>query len=182
VSHTSLERAETARLVLERLRPEHAEELPLLLRDPRVARTLSAGGSPPSDVEIRQALASKDAHWERLGFGLWLARDSESGQMLGQGGLQTSFIAGVDEVEVAWAIIPERWGQGLATELARAAIEAAFGQLALPEIVAFTLPDNLASRRVMEKCGFEFEREIVHAGLPHLLYRLDSAANSGGED
>ena len=101
--------------------------------------------------------------------------------MVGQGGLQTSFIAGVDEVEVAWAIVPERWGQGLATELARAATEAAFGQLGLPEIVAFTLPENVASRRVMEKSGFEFERGIVHAGLPHLLYRLHSAANSGGE-
>ncbi len=172
MSHAGLERVETSRLVLERLRPGHAHELPALLRDPRVARTLSAGGSPPSDPEIRRALVNKNAHWERLGFGLWLVRDRESEEMLGQGGLQSSFIAGAHEVEVAWAIVPERWGQGLATELANAAISAAFGELALPEIVAFTLVDNYASRRVMEKSGFEFEREIVHVGLPHLLYRL----------
>lgn len=172
MSHPGLERVETQRLVLERLRPTHAHELPRLLRDPRVARTLSAGGSPPNDAEIRQGLVNKDAHWERLGYGLWLAREKESGEMLGQGGLQSSFIGAANEVEVTWAIVPERWGQGLASELARAAVDAAFGVLALPEIVAFTLPDNHASRRVMDKSGFAFEREIVHAGLPHLLYRL----------
>jgi hypothetical protein len=41
----------------------------------------------------------------------------------------------------------------------------------LPEIVAFTLPDNVASRRVMEKAGFVDECEVAHAGMPHVLYR-----------
>lgn len=172
MSDRGLERVETPRLVLERLRAEHADERAELLQDPRVARTLSAGGGPPSDAEIRSALVTKDAHWERMGFGLWLVRERDSGQMLGQGGLQSSFVGGADEVEAAWAIVPDHWGQGLATELARAAVQVAFGELALPEIVAFALPENHASRRVMNKTGFVFEREIVHAGLPHRLYRL----------
>ena len=41
----------------------------------------------------------------------------------------------------------------------------------LLELVAFTLPDNLGSRRVMEKSGFVYERDIVHVGLAHVLYR-----------
>ncbi len=73
-------------------------------------------------------------------------------------------------VEVAWAIVPKRWGQGLATELALASVEVAFDWLGLAELIAFTLPGNLASRRVMEKAGFAYEREIEHAGLPHVLY------------
>jgi RimJ/RimL family protein N-acetyltransferase len=80
-------------------------------------------------------------------------------------------VAELNEVEAGWAIVPERWGQGLATELARTAIEAASGPLRLREVVAFALPDNLASRRVMEKTGFVFERDIIHAGFPHVLYR-----------
>lgn len=107
-----------------------------------------------------------------MGCGLWLVRERDSGQMLGQGGLQSSLVGGANEVEAAWAIVPDHWGQGLATELARAAVQVAFGELALPEIVAFALPENHASRRVMHKTGFVFEREIVHAGLPHRLYRL----------
>jgi ribosomal-protein-alanine N-acetyltransferase len=49
-------------------------------------------------------------------------------------------------------------------------VELAFGPLGLDRLVAFTLPDNVASRRVMEKSGFIYERHIEHAGLPHVLY------------
>jgi RimJ/RimL family protein N-acetyltransferase len=50
-------------------------------------------------------------------------------------------------------------------------VAVAFEQLELLSIVAFTLPDNVASRRVMDKAGFEYERDIMHAGLAHVLYR-----------
>ncbi|MGI8864983.1 MAG: GNAT family N-acetyltransferase [Solirubrobacteraceae bacterium] len=165
------ERLETPRLICERLRDDHADELPQLLQDPRVARTLSATGEPPTRAEIVATLRAKIAHWDSLGFGLWLVRDRESGQMVGQGGLQSTFVAACNQVEVTWAIVPERWGQGLATELARGARKVALEDLGLDQIVAFTLPDNHASRRVMDKSGFVFEGEILHAGLPHLLYR-----------
>jgi ribosomal-protein-alanine N-acetyltransferase len=163
-------------LICERLRREHAEELPHLLQDPRVARTLSAGGEPPATAEIVATLEDKIDHWDRFGFGLWLVRDRETGQMVGQGGLQSTFVGDGDQVEVAWAIVPERWGQGLATELAEAAIAVAFDDLGLSEVVAFSLPDNSASRRVMDKTGFVYEGNIFHAGLPHVLYRCRAPA------
>jgi RimJ/RimL family protein N-acetyltransferase len=102
---------------------------------------------------------------------MWLLRDRETGEAVGRGGLQYTYTAGLNDVEAGWAIVPERWGQGLATELAQACVEVAFDQLDLLEIVAFTLPTNLASRRVMEKSGFVYERDIIHVGLPHVLYR-----------
>ena len=102
---------------------------------------------------------------------MWLLRDRETGEPVGRGGLQYTFTAGLHDVEAGWAILPDRWGQGLATELAHACVQVAFEQLGLRQIVAFTLPDNIASRRVMEKAGFEYERDIVHAGMPHVLYR-----------
>jgi ribosomal-protein-alanine N-acetyltransferase len=112
--------------------------------------------------------------WDEDGFGYWLFRDRESGEPVGRGGLSRAHVAGADEVEVGWAVMPERWGRGYATELGGAAVEVAFGVLGLADVVAFTLPDNLASRRVMEKLGFSYEREIVWADLPHVLYRLHS--------
>jgi len=171
VSQDRRERLETSRLICERLRADHADELPRLLQDPRVARTLSATGEPPTRAELVDTLGEKIVPWDRLGFGLWLVRDRETGQMIGQGGLQTTFVADCNEVEVAWAIVPERWGHGLATELAQAAMGVAFDDLGLHQVVAFTLPDNHASRRVMDKSGFVFEHEILHAGLPHVFYR-----------
>ena len=120
---------------------------------------------------MASSLRAKVEHWERHAFGLWMLRDRTTGTMVGRGGLQHTFVGGCHEIEAGWAIVPERWGEGLATELAFAAIGVAFHDLRLPEIVAFTLPDNKASRRVMEKSEFDYERRIVHAGLPHVLYR-----------
>lgn len=157
-------------MVCERLAPEHASELVRLLCDPRVAQTLWPNQEPPSEADISAALMSRLDHWERYGFGLWLLRDRATGDLLGRGGLQYTFVARMHEVEVCWAIMPDRWGQGLATELALVSLDVAFDSLGLPRVVAFTLPDNLASRRVMEKTGFGFEREIEHHGLPHVLY------------
>jgi ribosomal-protein-alanine N-acetyltransferase len=156
----------------ERLRPDHVEELAVLLRDPRVARTLSPVDGPPSEERVRQTLTRYVAHWERHDFGLWILHDRGTGEMVGRGGLMVTRVGGADEIEVGWAIVPERWGQGLATELAHTSIAVAFGDLGLPELVAFALPDNLASRRVMEKAGFAYERDVEHVGLPHVLYRL----------
>jgi len=81
-------------------------------------------------------------------------------------------IEGAAEVELGYAVIAEFWGRRRATEMAQAVLDAGFGPLALADVVAFTLPTNLASRRVMQHTGFLYERDIVHAGLPHVLYRL----------
>lgn len=171
MSAGTIDRIETERMVLERLRLEHAPEQMRLLLDPRVSATLWARAELPTEADVLDGLRAKVDHWDRHGFGMWLLRDRGTGDMVGRGGLQYTYTAGLNDVEAGWAILPERWGQGLATELAHACVEVAFEQLDLRELVAFTLPDNLASRRVMEKAGFTYERDIVHAGLPHVLYR-----------
>jgi RimJ/RimL family protein N-acetyltransferase len=166
-----VERVDTARLRLERLRAEHADELKALILDARVAATLWPRPEPPSEAEVLESLAAKIEHWERYGFGMWLARDRASGEMVGRGGLQFTYSPGLNEIEAGWAIVPERWGEGLATELAWASVEAAFGELGMRDIIALALPDNLASIRVMQKTGFVYEGDIDAAGLPHVLYR-----------
>jgi ribosomal-protein-alanine N-acetyltransferase len=158
-------------LICERLQEEHAEELMVLLRDPRVAASLYARDAIPTREQVVEQLRAKMAHWERFGFGLWLLRERNSGAMVGRGGLQHTFLVGSTDVEVAWAIVPERWNEGLATELARASVTVAFENLRLPGIIAFTTPENIASRRVMEKTGFTHDGDVIHAGLPHVLYR-----------
>ncbi len=78
--------------------------------------------------------------------------------------------------------MPAYWGRGLATEIARRALELARDALGREDVVAFTLPGNRASRRVLAKVGMVYERDVVHAGLPHVLYRtaLSRDAASGG--
>jgi RimJ/RimL family protein N-acetyltransferase len=170
----SIERFETARISCERLRPEHIAELRQLLLDERVFRTLWPRAQPPSENDLVASLQTKVQHWERNGFGMWLLRDRSTGEMVGRGGLQYTYVAGIDDVEAGWAIVPERWREGLATEFAHACTTVALDRLSLLSLVAFTQPDNVASRRVMEKVGFRYEGELIHVGLPHVFYRLDA--------
>jgi ribosomal-protein-alanine N-acetyltransferase len=66
----------------------------------------------------------------------------------------------------------EFWNKGVATEIATVSLKVAFERIGIGNIVAFTLPANWASRRVMEKVGLRYERDIVHAGRSHVLYRI----------
>lgn len=177
---------ETARLVGARPGPGDFAALRRLHADPRVMATLAADGRPLPEEATRRALGRELEHWERNGFGAWYFRDRASGDFVGYCGLHRATVAGRDEVELLYATLPEWWGRGLTTEMASAVLGVGFGRLGLPEIVAFTLPHNRASRRVMEKRGFAYEGDIVHAGLPHVLYRLTAddwrtGADAGGE-
>jgi ribosomal-protein-alanine N-acetyltransferase len=154
------------------VRAEHAGELADLMLDPRVFPWLWGRSEPPTLQELAAGAERAQAHWERWGFGLWLLRDRRTGEVVGRGGLQWARPRELPYVEVAWAIVPERWGQGLATELARASVRVGFDQLELDEIIALTLTHNQASRRVMEKTGFSYERDLTLESLPHALYRL----------
>ena len=170
-----LSEIETARLAASRVTEGDLPELLQLLRDPRVAATLSPTGHPPGEEEVRSGLIEAIGHWELHCFGLWMLRERRDGGLVGRGGLQHTFVTGHDEVEVAWAIVPELWGRGLATEVARASIDLAFGRLTLQNVIAYTLPDNVASRRVMEKCGFVYDGPIESQGVAHVLYRLEAS-------
>jgi [ribosomal protein S5]-alanine N-acetyltransferase len=162
---------ETPRMTGEPIGPEHEAEIAELTLDPRVYRTLWPFPTAPTRADVQASLVDKRDHWERHGFGLWLLRDRATGVMVGRGGLQYTDVIGGFAVEAAWTIAPERWRQGLATELAIASVAVAFDVLDVHELIAITLPDNLASRRVMEKAGFGYERDIEHVGLAHVLYR-----------
>jgi [ribosomal protein S5]-alanine N-acetyltransferase len=163
----------TDRLIAERLRLEDLDELRRMHHDPRVMATL---GGLRSDAQTQQFLRENLRHWDRHGYGLWMFRANADGRFVGRGGLRHVHVGGNDEVELAYALMAAFWGIGLATEMAEAIVTVAFEHLGMENIVAFTLATNQASRRVMEKVGCRFERHIVHAGLPHVLYRITRQA------
>jgi len=163
---------DTRRMRGEPIGPQHRDGLMALLGDPRVGETLG-GAATPADVDAQIAWVRR--RWAEHGFGWYAFLDRGSGALVARGGPQATHVEGSPAVEVGWAVHADRWGQGLATELGAASVAHAFGPLGLCELVSFTLPDNLASRRVMEKLGFSHAGEIEHAGLPHVLYRLSAA-------
>jgi RimJ/RimL family protein N-acetyltransferase len=163
-------------MVGERLTLDHEDELVRLLLDPRVAETMWSPHQTRTREDIRANLERKLAHWRHHGFGQWFFRDRSTGAMIGRGGPQHTMASGRDEIELGWVIVPQRWGDGLATELARASLEVVFGPLAMEEVIAYTQPDNSASRRVMEKSGFVYERDLTFESQPFVLYRQIAAS------
>jgi len=129
------------------------------------------GSMTAAQVEVQ--LKDLLQHWAKRGFGPWAVRHASSEQFIGIGGLLHILIEAVAEVQVGYVLGREFWGQGFATELARASADIGFSFLACPSLVSFTVPSHLASRRVMEKVGFVIERNFADKhGVPQVLYRM----------
>lgn len=147
----------TARLVLRRWRDDDRRPFAAINADPEVTRYLSG---PMSRAESDALVDRIIVHWERYGYG-WLAVEERvSGSLLGFVGL-AHHRALPDEVEIGWRLARQAWGRGLATEAATAVRDDAFDTLALPRLVSLTTDENLASRRVMDKLGFRFDRHVL---------------------
>ncbi|QEH35844.1 hypothetical protein OJF2_44010 [Aquisphaera giovannonii] len=162
----------TARMVAERLTLAHYAEIRRLHLHPQVMKTLSVDGQPLPDRVTREGIVQNEAHWGRHGFGFWVFREKGSGEFLGRAGLQAYRIEDEEAVGLAYAVVYDHWHRGLATEMAAGSLEVGFRRLLVPEVASWTLPGNLASRRVMEKLGFRFDADIALAGISHRLYRL----------
>ena len=171
---------QTERLILRRWRDEDREPFARMNADRRVMEFFSATLSrEQSDALINRA----EAHFHQHEFGPYAAELRSNGAFAGFIGLSVpSFRARFTPcVEAGWRLAPELWGQGLATEGARAVLDYGFHVLKLEEIVSFTVPANLRSRRVMEKLSMthnpadDFDHPQLPPGHPlrrHVLYRL----------
>ncbi len=169
----------TPRLLLRSWRDADLPAFAALNADPEVRRwfpgTLTRA---ESDAQAARLQAHIAAH----GFGFWAVEVPGVAPFVGFVGLvHVPFPAPfTPAVETGWRLAREHWGRGYATEAARAALAHGFGPLALPEVVAFAVPGNRASRRVMERIGMGHDPadDFDHPGMPegtplrrHVLYR-----------
>ena len=173
-------RLHTHRLLL---RPWRGEDFPAyasMNADPQVWRWFP--GTLTREQSDAQA-ARFQAHIEAHGFGLWAVEEPGVAPFMGFVGLQhVTFAASfTPAVQIGWRLARAHWGQGYATEAARTALAHGFGPLGLTEIVSFTVPGNLPSRRVMERIGMsndpdgDFDDPTLPEGHPLqrlVLYRL----------
>ncbi len=139
---------------------------------------LNPGGDPWAPDAVEALLEGHLQHWVDHGYGTWVFREPRSGAFVGRAGLRSVDLGESPEVELFYGVASDRWRRGYATEMANEIVRVALDHMGLDGLVAFTLPTNIASRRVLEKCGFWSDGEITHAGLRHLLYRCDQVAGS----
>ncbi|MEX0653564.1 MAG: GNAT family N-acetyltransferase [Phycisphaeraceae bacterium] len=162
----------TDRLVGQRMNAQHRAMLHRLHREPSVARTLSPTGEPLPAEKVDERFDHFLKHWQAHGYGQWMWFEKGSDAFVGRMGVNWTESTGEREMELAYAIMPGFWGQGLATEASTAVVDLAFHEIGVDELVLFTLEHNAGSRRVAEKLGFQETGTVMHAGLEHVLYRL----------
>lgn len=171
----------TDRLLLRNWRDSDRAPFAALNADPAVMEHFPA----PQTREQSDALIDRNLPLiEERGWGLWALEVRETGEFIGFTGLSVpSFDAHfMPAVEIGWRLVKDAWGNGYASEAARAALEHGFGPAGLDEIVSFTAIPNVPSQRVMQRIGMVQDGEFDHPRLPdghrlqrHVLYRISRA-------
>ena len=133
------------------LQPFDLDALAAIWADPVVTRFLPSRGVPIPRDNTENSLQSFLQHWRQRKYGIWAIVEDNSSQMVGYCGLR--YLDELDEVEVLYGLAQAYWGRGIATQAAKAAVSYGFNVATLDRVIAMALPDNLASRRVIEKAG-----------------------------
>jgi ribosomal-protein-alanine N-acetyltransferase len=130
---------------------------------------------------------------DAIGFGLYAAEVKSTGSFVGYVGIsEVGFTADfAPALEIGWRLAAESWGQGYATEAAKACLAHAFSELEFPDLVSFTTRGNKKSIAVMERIGMsrnpddDFEHPNLPAGhplRPHVLYRIGNPSTPNKAD
>jgi RimJ/RimL family protein N-acetyltransferase len=158
---------ETERLILRRWRDSDRAAFAAICADPEVMQWL---GGVLTRQQADERIDRVEATFERVGFGRFLIERKADGAFLGWCGVMPCHesvtpIAG--QPEMGWRLIRAAWGEGFATEAARAALWDAFDRVGLPEVLAYTSPANVRSQAVMQRLGMtrEPQRDFEHPNI-----------------
>jgi RimJ/RimL family protein N-acetyltransferase len=164
----AVERLDTPRLQLRPFTPDDVDAIHVVYSDPDVMRWVGSG--PMADRAGSERLVESYAgHQQTYGFAFWAVIERASGALIGDAGLHRTVVG---ETELGYTLAKSAWGRGYATEAAGAWLQAAFGELAIDEVIALVEAPNRASVHVLEKVGFRRNGTRVAFGREHLLFRV----------
>lgn len=170
---------QTERLILRQWRPEDVAVFAEMNEDPEVMRYFPG---PLTRQQSEGWAQSCQQMLEQQGWGLWAVEVREQSEFIGFVGLHAPVIDLPFNpcVEIGWRLKRSAWGQGYATEAARACLQFGFEHIGLQEIVSFTSIVNTPSSAVMQRLGMKrdaatFEHPSVPPGhilREHCVYRM----------
>jgi ribosomal-protein-alanine N-acetyltransferase len=144
---------ETYRLILRKLDEKDVDAIFAMRSDPEVMRFIR---EPQNRIETINWLNLVSSRWESDHIGFCAIVEKQTGKFVGWCGLWR--LKETSELEIGYAIAKNAWRKGFATEAAQVFLSYAFEQLKSDKIVAVAEPENVSSRRVMEKLGMKFIR------------------------
>jgi RimJ/RimL family protein N-acetyltransferase len=162
----------TDRLVIRSWVDEDVEPLAAIAADPAVVRFL--GGVPWSIADARSMIALFREIDDSLGVTTWALEDRQTGALIGHCGFARTNAAYLRPgiVEIGWTLERGRWGEGLATEAAKAVMPLALGLFDRRRIASKCHIENVASERVMQRLGFRRAGTVCRPGDYTVVYRL----------
>ncbi|MFF1694999.1 GNAT family N-acetyltransferase [Streptomyces sp. NPDC058257] len=173
---------QTPRLVLRRWRETDVAAMTLINSDPEVMRWIGDGSVHGGQKQTRSTMRMWEEGWETDGFGLFAVEVRATGELAGFTGLSVPrYLPEVmPAVEIGWRLGRSFWGQGLATEAARAALDFGLTERGLERIVSIVQVGNDASERIMNKLGMRVERGTFdpHCGRAIRVHAFNAPATA----
>jgi ribosomal-protein-alanine N-acetyltransferase len=167
-------RLTTERLVLRVVESGDFDHYLRLMTDPAVMKFIGLdAGKLPTEDEIRMITEGAVSAWATRGYGRWSVFDRQSGEFVGFSGFRCE--GGVPELI---SIVHERfWGNGYASEAAKAVLDYGFAELGFHVVCSFTRPENERARALLEKVGAEFTGCVDFHGVEGAAYRIHPPVN-----
>ena len=122
--------------------------------------------------EAREKIETRMELFDRQKLGKFPVFLKSTGEFVGTCGMEPFELDGRSEVELGYRLCLKHWGYGYAQEAAAAILRYGFGPLNHARVMAFVLPQNRASVKILEKLGFSYLQEFMHYDLPHRLYEM----------
>jgi ribosomal-protein-alanine N-acetyltransferase len=161
---------ETPRLRFREFVPEDVDDLAMILTDAEAMRYYPVLFDRAG---VEKWIARNRRRYAANGHGLWAMILKSTGELMGDCGVTVQTVDDVDELEVGYHLCRHHWGQGYATEAARACRDWAFANRNAEYVVSLIRPENVPSRRVAERNGMTLWKEIIWRDLPHCVYRIN---------
>lgn len=166
-------RLETTRLILRPMLDSDFDALHLIFTDPKVMASFNE--APFTREQMQHWLQRNLDHQKEFGYGLFSVILKETGELIGDCGLEQMEVNGIQAAELGYDFRSEFWNQGYASEAAAAVLNFAFHVLKLPMLISLIRTGNLASKRVAEKVGMTLKEEFTRYGNRYWKYSIKHA-------
>jgi ribosomal-protein-alanine N-acetyltransferase len=163
----------TQHFILRMLQPGDAVSLHRIYLSKDVLRYFPDPSPPPLE-RVRRYIDGQREHWEKFGYGNWGILPVEEKEIIGWAGLQ--YLPELNETEIGFLLDRPYWGKGYATEAAQLSLRFGFEEIGLHQIIALVHPENLASRRVIEKCFMIYQETLTLWGIELMRFQIDKTS------
>jgi ribosomal-protein-alanine N-acetyltransferase len=167
------EKIDTLRLRLRHFTPDDADDLYRIYSHPELFKYMS-NDKPLLWEQTRAFINSLTENWQLYQFGVWAIVYKKNQELIGHCGFK--FLENSQEIQMGYLLLKSYWRMGLGTEAAQAVLKYGFEVARLERIVAIAKPENIASRRVMEKVGMQYEKDAYYYNNDVVYYSISREA------